>query len=134
MARRRAFDVVGNYDERYFIEDRDYYLRLLACHALAFVDQPVAAYRLHTNSISGTRARQIRIGTEIVKIETNLLPKFSGSARLALRLHIMANTATFSTASTWHKPWMAARCLVARICAVGLLRLVRLGHVRWGAQ
>lgn len=134
MARRRAFDVVGGYDERYFIEDRDYYLRLLARHALTFVDQPVAAYRLHTNSISGTRARQVRIGNEIAKIETNLLPQFSGSARLALQLRIWANAATFRTATFWCKPWLAVRCIVARLGASGLLRLVRSGHINWREQ
>lgn len=57
MLRRMAFgsEGVGWYDEHALIEDRDMYLRLLASGRLGFLDQPVAAYRVHERSSNKPR-------------------------------------------------------------------------------
>ncbi|MCY1271262.1 poly-beta-1,6 N-acetyl-D-glucosamine synthase [compost metagenome] len=130
MARRDTYSVIGQYDESYFIEDRDYYLRLLARHALVFLDKPVAAYRMHAASISGDRTKQIRIGQEIVRIEKKLLPLFSGIESLALRVQMWANSSAFHTAPALKKPFVAARCLAARTFGKLMLQLVRAGSLR----
>lgn len=130
MARRDTYSVVGQYDESYFFEDRDYYLRLLARRALVFLDKPVAAYRMHAASISGDRSKQIRIGQEIIRIEKKLLPLFSGIESLALRVQLWANTSAFYSAPAIQKPFIAARCLAARTFGKVLLQLVRAGSIR----
>lgn len=65
MLRRQAFDAqggVGPYDESLTVEDRDFYLRLLARNALGYVDEPVACYRVHSsNSIRSPAARQAQL-------------------------------------------------------------------------
>ncbi|CAJ0714037.1 glycosyltransferase involved in cell wall biosynthesis [Ralstonia sp. GP73] len=131
MARRVAFDTVGKYDERFFIEDRDYYLRLLADQTLLYLDQPVAAYRMHGTSISGNKLRQIRIGQEIMRIEHKLLPAFTGSAKLALQLRIWSNTSAIYTSSIWCKPFTAVRCAMARLIATCMLLAVRADLIYW---
>jgi len=125
LAHRGMYHEIGCYNENYFIEDRDYYLRLLARDALTFLDHPVAAYRVHAASISGNLSKQIRIGSEIVRIEKHLLPSFSGLRRLALQLHIWSNGSAYHTAPAALKLPVGTRCLMARIAAGVILRSVR---------
>lgn len=131
MARRAAFDTIGRYDEQFFIEDRDYYLRLLAHQALLYLDEPVAAYRMHTASISGNKPRQIRIGQEVTRIEHKLLPAFNGNAKLALQLRIWSNTSTIYASPIWCKPFVVLRCAIARLIAACMLLAVRADLIHW---
>ena len=49
---RSLIDQIGDYDEELMIEDWDFYIRISARNLLGFLDQPVAAYRVHqTNTI-----------------------------------------------------------------------------------
>lgn len=54
MLRRRAYTTsqVGPYDETFSIEDRDYYLRLIAQDGLGFVRYPVSAYRVNPTRLA----------------------------------------------------------------------------------
>lgn len=65
--RRSAYDPetgVGPYDESLLMEDRDFYLRLLARQRLGFIDRRVAAYRWHTgNSFHSTLGGAARLRT-----------------------------------------------------------------------
>ena len=58
---RSLIDQIGNYDEDLMIEDWDFYIRISARNLLGFLDQPVAAYRVHqTNTISNFGKSQRR--------------------------------------------------------------------------
>ncbi len=48
LAKKSLYEKVGMYDENLLVEDREFYLRLLADNILGFV----ANYRIHTSNIS----------------------------------------------------------------------------------
>lgn len=97
MADRRVTEIVGEYSEKFLIEDRDYYLRLLAFGRLGFLDKPVAAYRLHSEAMTGTRARQRIIGASVAEIDRARASLFKGMHALALTLNWRANSARLTT-------------------------------------
>ncbi|MGI2125804.1 glycosyltransferase [Shewanella oncorhynchi] len=52
LIRRSAYNIIGFYDEKLIIEDRDFYLRLLKFNGLAFIPHNIANYRLHNANAS----------------------------------------------------------------------------------
>jgi alpha-1,3-rhamnosyltransferase len=87
MARRTAYDIIGLYNENSILEDRDYYLRLLAQNSLGFIDVPVALYRLHTNNtINPVRntERWLQQISALYETATALTSQFSGKNQRAL--------------------------------------------------
>lgn len=53
MVDRKLYDVIGRYDDKLIVEDWDFYLRAVAKDLIIFLDQKVAAYRVHgSNTIS----------------------------------------------------------------------------------
>lgn len=53
MVDRKLYDVIGRYDDKLIVEDWDFYLRAVAKDLIIFLDQKVAAYRIHgSNTIS----------------------------------------------------------------------------------
>jgi len=52
LCRRKAFEIVGLYDETLTVEDWDLYLRLARTKKLGFVDEFVSEYRVHTHCSS----------------------------------------------------------------------------------
>jgi glycosyltransferase involved in cell wall biosynthesis len=87
LSRREAFDLergVGGYDETMFIEDRDYYLRLLARRALGFVDHRVAAYRWHARNAIRSGSSIARVYDAVYRAEAQHVTAFSGAEREAL--------------------------------------------------
>ena len=95
MAKREVVEIIGYYNEKFLIEDRDYYLRLIAKNSLTFVNRKVAAYRLHGAASTGTRERQVRIGQEVMRIEMHNLTRFHGLKRIALWLALKGNATNF---------------------------------------
>jgi alpha-1,3-rhamnosyltransferase len=56
MMHKSIFDLIGNYDEDLLVEDWDFYLRAVAKDLIIFLDQKVAAYRVHgDNTISNPK-------------------------------------------------------------------------------
>lgn len=51
MARRAVYDTL-RYNEELEVEDRDFYLKLVARNLLGFIDKPLIGYRLHSSSTS----------------------------------------------------------------------------------
>ena len=100
LARKTAWDPVlgaGSYDETLALEDRDFYLRLLALGALGFLDLSVARYRIH--SLNSCRrpsgdpdlaSLQNLIAADIKKSSTINLHRFKGLDRFLLAL-VIAN-------------------------------------------
>jgi glycosyltransferase involved in cell wall biosynthesis len=84
LYRRQTIEIIGNYDETMILEDRDFYLRLLARKALGFVKQPVAAYRLHArNTIRLMRVRHA-VYEAVYRSEINHLHAFENDLYKAL--------------------------------------------------
>lgn len=87
LSRREAFDPergVGGYDETMFIEDRDYYLRLLARQALGFVNHSVAAYRWHARNAIRSNSSMVRVYDAVYRAEARHVNAFRGAEREAL--------------------------------------------------
>jgi glycosyltransferase involved in cell wall biosynthesis len=86
LYRRRAIETIGGYDETGFIEDRDFYLRLLAQNALGFINQAVAVYRLHARNTIAAPAAQARVYKSMYEAESKHRRQFTGANRSALEL------------------------------------------------
>jgi glycosyltransferase involved in cell wall biosynthesis len=71
MVARRCFDVVGVFDEELVFSDWELWIRLAAKYDVAFLPQPLAAYRVHGQnvSISNTKAATI-LAHNLAVIET----------------------------------------------------------------
>ena len=115
MARKEAYTELGGYDERYFIEDRFFYLKLLSVGKLGFVNKPLAAYRLHSSAITGTKAKQIAVGLEVLRIERDLKSLFSGINRFYMEIQIFSNFSQVAVSSGIAKHFLLLRCLIAKI-------------------
>jgi glycosyltransferase involved in cell wall biosynthesis len=86
MVRPRAFEQMGGFNEKTLVEDRDFYLRLLARNALGYVDQPVAAYRVHGGGTVQSNRANRRVQAAVAEAEIATSRLFSGKHRLLLRL------------------------------------------------
>ena len=87
LSRREAFDPdrgVGPFDETMLIEDRDYYLRLLARRALGFVDAQVAAYRWHARNAIRSKSNMVRVYDAVYRAEARHVTAFAGTECEAL--------------------------------------------------
>ena len=84
---------VGLYDENLEVEDRDFYLRLLAINALGFIPERVARYRMH-----GIRSesRQLTVLREGVKSEWGNVAAFKGLNRWLLILVAVRGSASLN--------------------------------------
>lgn len=81
---------IGLYDESLSLEDRGFYLKLMAQDSLGFIDEPVARYRVHglntsqkSSSDSALRTRHLQ---DTVQIENSLRCQFFGLAKLGITL------------------------------------------------
>ena len=91
MARKEAYDVqsgVGLYDPSSSVEDRDFYLRLLAKNSLGFLDRPVATYRVHTHNAFKNPQRRLQHLRSMERVEQKHLKNFRGLAKVALWLKL----------------------------------------------
>jgi hypothetical protein len=103
LSRRETFDPqrgVGGYEETIFLEDRHFYLRLMSRHALGFVDQTVAAYRIHSASVTGQSEKHVALWNAVHRSEIANLGGFQGDDRIALEL-ALERSAWFVRHLTW---------------------------------
>lgn len=87
MARRACYDPIlgaGRYDETLFLEDREYFLRLVARGCLRFLDLQVARYRVRAASMSRSPENVRRMEAGMLSSETRHRGSFRGLHRLAL--------------------------------------------------
>ncbi|MBY0346139.1 MAG: glycosyltransferase [Neisseriaceae bacterium] len=122
MARAETFQILGKYDEQYFIEDRYFYLKLLSVGKLGFVAEPLAAYRIHDESMTGNRLKSLKIGLEVLKIERDMLTYFSGRNRFYLQIQIWSNYSAVFSVSWYLRPFYFVRCIFAKV----LKKVIRL--------
>lgn len=72
IIRRDVFDVAGYFDESPLIRigpDWDMWLRIAAKHAIGYVAQPLAKYRWHSSSMTGTTGPQYTFESKLRVIE-----------------------------------------------------------------
>jgi glycosyltransferase involved in cell wall biosynthesis len=126
LAKREVLKKIGYYDETFRIEDRDYYLKLIASDALAFTSTKVAAYRFHDAATTGTRKRQVQVGLEVMRIELHNLARFVGFKRTALWLALRGNSANFRRVTGIRVIIPLVQAAIARAAAIGLKYTARL--------
>jgi glycosyltransferase involved in cell wall biosynthesis len=129
LARKITWDPVagvGLYNENLTVEDRDFYLRLLARKALGFLDQSVARYRIHGANASRSPAQNAgadslrdRIIRDIKISEINNLHRFQGLDKATL--HLLIKNAGYS------QPRKAIRYRLTR----NLLKLIQFMNRAW---
>ena len=119
LAKREVLKKIGYYNESFRIEDRDYYLKLIASDALAFVAGKVAAYRLHDAASTGTRERQLQVGLEVMRIDLHNLDHFAGLKRTALWLALRGNSANFRSTTGIRAIIPLVQTAVARFVVMG---------------
>lgn len=135
LAKREVLNKVGYYNETFRIEDRDYYLKLIASDVLAFTASKVAAYRLHAAASTGTRERQVEVGLEVMRIELHNLDRFLGLKRIALWLTFRGNSANFRCATGHRVIILLVRTAVIRSAALVFKLTTRLvAYIDWRAS
>jgi glycosyltransferase involved in cell wall biosynthesis len=84
MGRRDLYRQVGGYDERLAVEDWDFYLRLAARDGVGFVDTPVAAYRVHSQSFSRSPEKSRSYNVSTLEAVSGNLARFMGLRKVYL--------------------------------------------------
>lgn len=88
MCKKCLYDVIGLYDEKLLVEDRDFYLRLLAINKLGFIEKSVAGYRIHLNNTSRKSIKSIaNILNQVAISNINHAEKFKGILNIFLKSH-----------------------------------------------
>lgn len=60
MIRKTVLEEVGFFDDSLLYEDKDMWLRIARVYPIAYIDRPLALYRLHNNNISNNSLFMIR--------------------------------------------------------------------------
>lgn len=88
LIKRTAYEIFGLYDETLTVEDREFYLRLLAKNALLFHPNIVSSYRIHSSNISRKSiASRLDILQQVAIANVKHADSFSGICRLFLISH-----------------------------------------------
>ncbi len=125
MADRRIVEVVGLYSEEYRIEDRDYYLRLIAADKIGFINEIVADYRFHNGAMTGTLIRQRGVGAAVAEIDKARMVLFRGTRAVALYLSWRGNAARISRGSFAWRTITVIDVVLAKIAGKLLLYIYR---------
>jgi glycosyltransferase involved in cell wall biosynthesis len=75
MADKRIYSILGKYDERFGTEDWVYYIRAVAKNMLGFMDETVAAYRVHENNACYS-SKIIKTEMEHFQVALSVWPEF----------------------------------------------------------
>ena len=116
LARHQTYDPVhglGGFNESRFLEDRFFYLQLLARKALGFVENRVAAYRIHGKNTINQQHMQGLMWNDTFESETALLNCFFNQDRQALEFVAARSALHRDTlqASNLHRPIANLRLL-----------------------
>lgn len=61
LLKSEVYNRIGKYDEDFFVEDRDFYLRLIENNLLGYLPDTVASYRVHGSNSTKINKKRIRI-------------------------------------------------------------------------
>ena len=100
MVRKEVFESI-RFDERFMMEDRAFYLRLVAKGWLAFLDAPLAAYRLHGGNVSRTKGNRYRMSKDSLLILWDSLKYFGFRDRLYFLIPIIRNAVLLGVRGGW---------------------------------
>ena len=64
-----VYKLIGKYDESFFVEDRDFYLRLIENNLLGYLPDTIACYRVHGNNSTSANKKGIRIECARINIK-----------------------------------------------------------------
>jgi glycosyltransferase involved in cell wall biosynthesis len=93
LYRREPILAIGGYSEDLFVEDWDFYLRLVMRRWLRFVDHKVAAYRLHDRNEHRNAENFVRRADDQRRVALRAANGFKGRQRLLLRLQALSFSA-----------------------------------------
>jgi glycosyltransferase involved in cell wall biosynthesis len=68
LVRKKLYDKIGLYNEKYKVEDRDFYLRLLTRGKLKYLDTVVAYYRIHESNATRDALSSLKVRIECAEI------------------------------------------------------------------
>lgn len=136
LFRREVLAVIGGYrEDRFLVEDYDFWLRLRAAFPIAPLHRTLYEYRHHAGSLTSTRRQQVFQQTELVVAEHLPTLRRAGrriQANLNLQLAALAQrrgdlpaARRRLLAAARHSPWRAMRYLPGLV-SKGLLGI----HVR----
>lgn len=76
LIRKECFDKVGGFDNNLKAEDHDMWLRIAKAFPMAFIDEPLAYYRIHDSNVSNNHASidGIRTFFSVIKKQYNEEP------------------------------------------------------------
>lgn len=90
LAKKSLYEKVGMYDENLSVEDREFYLRLLANNLLGFIPIIVAKYRVHTSNISRrSKTAKWNIYNQIAISNLKHVDRFRSFNKLFLKSHMI---------------------------------------------
>lgn len=113
LADRRAFELVGGYDETLLVEDWDMYLRLASRGLLGFVDSTVAAYRVHGDNTILNQELRIPQMRSLCETSWKNAWSFTGIKRYRLLQHYFRQTYVISRSEGRQRRdcWLIAKIL-----------------------
>ena len=106
LIRKSLYDEIGLYDETMKVEDWDFYLRAAARGRLLFVDEKVAAYRIHIhNSFNVLKARDpVASARDHLKTLDRTHSLFHGPLRRELDYRLLKQRAIVRTLESGRAP------------------------------
>ncbi len=84
MGRKELYKNLGGYDETALVEDWPFCLKMLAADILGFVDQPVAAYRIHGENSIRNKDKKLMLLESFLKSTLENIPAFKGLIKYRL--------------------------------------------------
>jgi glycosyltransferase involved in cell wall biosynthesis len=118
LARRQTYDPIaglGGFNESRFLEDRFFYLQLLARKSLGFVKNRVAAYRMHGKNTINQQHMQSLMWNDTFESENELIQQFTGQDRQALEF-IAARSSLYRDSLNQNNPqkWLDSMRLLGQ--------------------
>jgi len=90
LAKKKLYMKIGLYDDTLKVEDREFYLRLLAKDYLGFLPYSIAKYRIHTQNISRKNKESVMsIYYQIAISNLKHANSFKGINKFFLKSHIV---------------------------------------------
>jgi len=74
MVRKQIFDEIGGFDEALVYEDDDMWLRIALKYPLAYINEPLACYRMHDSNISNNALFMLKGMVQTIKKHFNIEP------------------------------------------------------------